>query len=81
MPKLRRLSGKAVIAILEQFGFVVIRITGSHHHMRRTVGDENQYLMVAVHGNKPIPTGTLHKLYRRACHYIPEDELRPYFYS
>ncbi len=35
MPKLRRLSGAAVIAILEGFGFIVIGQVGSHVKLRR----------------------------------------------
>ncbi|HHY58515.1 MAG TPA: addiction module toxin, HicA family [Chloroflexi bacterium] len=35
MPKLRRLSGATVIAILEDFGFTVIAQAGSHVKLRR----------------------------------------------
>ena len=31
MPKLRRLSGKDIVKILESLGFSVVRIRGSHH--------------------------------------------------
>jgi predicted RNA binding protein YcfA (HicA-like mRNA interferase family) len=81
MPKLRRLSGKETITILERFDFVVIRIKGSHHRLRRTVEDKNQYLTVPVHGSKPLAASTLRSIYRQACAHIPEKELRPHFYA
>jgi len=37
MPKLRRLSGKEIVKILESMGFVVVRVRGSHHILRRIV--------------------------------------------
>jgi predicted RNA binding protein YcfA (HicA-like mRNA interferase family) len=81
MPKLRRLTGKQVVAIMEGFGFEVIRIRGSHHHMRRIVEDTHQNLNVPIHGNKPLPTGTLNGIYRQAKEYIPERDLKSYFYT
>lgn len=81
MPRLRRLSGREIIAIFEQFGFVVIRIDGSHHHMRRQVEGKNQYLLVSVHSRKSLGPGLIRTIYRQALEYIPEDELRPFFYS
>ncbi len=81
MPKLRRLSGKQVVAIFEGFGFTVIRISGSHHRMRRAVGGRSQYLTVPVHGNKALKVGMLKGLYRDGCRHIPEDDLKPHFYT
>lgn len=81
MPKLRRLSGLDVIHILEQFGFRVVRIRGSHHILRRTVGDDIQTVNVPVHGSKQIGPGLLKRIYRGAGRYIPEEDLRSHFYS
>lgn len=81
MPRLRRLSGYDVIRILEAFGFTVIRIRGSHHIMRRTVEGAAQTLNVPVHGHTPLKIGMLHAIYRSACAYIPEEHLRPLFYT
>lgn len=81
MSKLRRLNGAEVIRLLEAFGFSVIRIRGSHHILRRVVDGSAQTLNVPVHGNKPLPTGTLRAIYRDACRYIADEELRPYFYT
>ena len=81
MPRLRRLNGRETIRILERFGFELVGIRGSHHHMRRIVDGERQSINVPVHGNKPLSVGTLHSIYRQACMYVPETELKPHFYA
>lgn len=45
MPKLKRLSGEEVIAILSRFGFVVHAERGSHVKLRRNgpSGQQNPY--------------------------------------
>jgi len=81
MPKLRRLNGRQIINILEQFNFEVVRVRGSHHNMRRVVNQQNQNLNVPVHGNKVLATGTVRGIYRQASEFIPEEELHPHFYT
>jgi predicted RNA binding protein YcfA (HicA-like mRNA interferase family) len=81
MPRLRRLSGAEVIRILEDFGFEIISVKGSHHKLRRVINQQKQTLHIPVHGSRPMPTGTLRSIYKQACAYIPEEELRPHFYT
>ena len=81
MPKLRRLSGREAVAILEDFGFMVIKTRGSHYKLRRIVAVQKQVLLVLVHGNKPLPPGTLHSIYREARNYISEGKLRSRFFT
>lgn len=86
MPKLRRLNGQQVVRILEELGFKVIRIRGSHHVMRRVVKtktgkEETQTVNVPVHGSKQLGAGMLKRLYRDATRYIPEEELKSHFYT
>lgn len=81
MPRLRSLSGAAIIRILEGFGFEVIGIKGSHHKLRRVVDEQKQTLHVPVHGKKPIAPGTLRSIYKQASAYIPEEDLNPHFYT
>jgi predicted RNA binding protein YcfA (HicA-like mRNA interferase family) len=81
MPRLRRLSGKEVIRIFQRFGFEVFSQRGSHIRLQRIVNGEEQRLLVAVHGNKPIPIGTLKSIYDDGCRFILEEELRPHFYT
>lgn len=81
MPKLRRINGYEIIKILEGFGFEVIRIGGSHHLMRRIREGRSETINVPVDGHKALATGTLHSVYRDACRYLPEDEIRAFFYT
>jgi predicted RNA binding protein YcfA (HicA-like mRNA interferase family) len=81
MPRLRRLSGLEIIDILDDFGFAVISIKGSHHKLRRVVDGSKQTLIVPVHGKKPLQTGTILSIYRTACTYIPEDQIALLFYT
>ena len=55
MPKLPAINAKKVISTLGEFGFVIHRIIGSHHVL---IKDEST-VVVPVHGNEPLPTGTL----------------------
>lgn len=64
MSKLPAVDGKTAIAIFESFGFVVDRVRGSHHTMKKPGHPEN--VVVAMHGSKPIPTGTLRSMIRAA---------------
>ncbi len=79
-PKLKRLSGKEVIAILTNFGFAVISQRGSHVKLRRNPTLlEKQTLTIPNH--KEIDIGTLHAIIRQANRYINEEELKKEFYS
>jgi len=79
-PKLRRLSGKEVIAILRRFGFDVNSQRGSHAKLRRvSPGGERQTLTIAVHDE--LDVGTLQAIFRQASKYIPADELRAHFFT
>lgn len=55
MPKLRRLSGSAVVHILEGFGFIVRAQAGSHIKLRR-IGPQGQRQMLMI----PHHTELLH---------------------
>ena len=80
MPKLRRLSGPEVIRILEDFGFAVLTQRGSHVKLRRIgPAGEKQTLTIPRHGE--LDTGTLRGIFRQASRYIPDADLRPYFYA
>lgn len=80
MPKLRRLSASEVISILQRFGFVLFKQSGSHIKLRRiSPVSEKQTLTVPNH--RQLDTGTCHAIYRQACRYISADDLHPFFYS
>ncbi len=81
MPRLRKLSGAEIVTLLQSFGFEVIKVEGSHHKLRRVVNEQRQTLHIPVHGSKPLGVGVLSAIYKQARTYIPEEELRSYFYS
>jgi predicted RNA binding protein YcfA (HicA-like mRNA interferase family) len=56
-----RLSGKDVVKALTKDGWIVQRVSGSHHVMRHPNG---QHVSVPVHGNRPLPAGTLGSICR-----------------
>ena len=80
MSKMRQLSGKDVLRALAALGFVTVKIRGSHAKVRRVLENgERQTLTIPIH--KSIAPGTLHAIYRQAQRFIPEEELRPWFYA
>ncbi|ALA61156.1 type II toxin-antitoxin system HicA family toxin [Nitrospira moscoviensis] len=79
MPKLRRLSGHDVVAILKTFGFVVVAQRGSHMKLKRRGSEGDQVLTIPAHTS--LDLGTLRAIFRQAGRFIPEDRLRPHFYS
>ena len=80
MPKLRRLSGAEVIAILDRFDFNVHSRRGSHVKLRRELPDGTvQSLTIPDH--RELDTGTCRAVFRQASRFIAEKDLRPHFYS
>jgi predicted RNA binding protein YcfA (HicA-like mRNA interferase family) len=80
MPKLRRLSGTEIVTVLAQFRFSVHSQRGSHVKLRRQLADGTvQTLTVPAHPE--LDTGTCRAILRQASRFIPEEQLRPYFYS
>ena len=79
MPRLKPLSGDDVIGILAGFGFVIHSQRGSHVKLRRSSGGATQTLTIPRH--KELDPGTLRAILRQATRFIPEDQLRPQFYT
>ena len=77
MPKLRRLSGREVVILLQRAGFVIVRVRGSHHILK--LGECS--VTAPVHGNDSLPIGTLKKIYTDAVACASEDQIRPLFYT
>ena len=49
-------SAKEVVKVLRRHGFVLVGQSGSHQKWRHANGRQ---VIVAMHGSKPIPLGTL----------------------
>lgn len=80
MPRLRRLSGLEVVAILRRFGFEIHKQEGSHMKLRR-LSATGRPQTVSVPRHRQLVTPTLFSVYKQALQYIPEEDLRPYFYT
>jgi len=79
-PKLKRLSGAEVVAILRSFGFEVHSQRGSHVKLRRIVSDgERQTLTIPLHSE--LDAGTLRAIIRQARRYVPATDLQRHFYT
>ena len=57
-------SGKELIRLLEQHGWKVERIEGSHHILTRS--DREETISIPVHGNHSLKTGMLRAILRVA---------------
>ncbi|MEK7144718.1 MAG: type II toxin-antitoxin system HicA family toxin [Patescibacteria group bacterium] len=79
MPKPKRLSGSDIIRIFEHFGFAVENQRGSHIKLSRFESGGKQVLLISNH--KELKTGAVVGIFRQATRYVPESELRKYFYA
>lgn len=79
MTRLRQMSGREVLRALGSFGFQAVKIRDSHAKLRRVLpGGERQTLTIPLH--KTLASGTLAAIFRQAVRYIPEADLKPWFF-
>ncbi|PYT16700.1 MAG: type II toxin-antitoxin system HicA family toxin [Acidobacteria bacterium] len=77
--RLRRLSAREICQGLGGLGFEVVAVRGSHAKLRRTTPDgRRQTLTVPLH--RELASGTLRAIFRQACRFVPEEELRSLFF-
>jgi predicted RNA binding protein YcfA (HicA-like mRNA interferase family) len=69
---MKSVSGKTLCKIVEQRGWVLKRITGSHHIYIKP--GARSILSIPVHGNRDLPIGTLKGLMKDA--ELNEQDLR-----
>ncbi len=80
MTRLRQMSGRDLLRALGSFGFEVVSMRGSHAKLRRVLASgERQTLTIPVHKN--LDQGTLHAIFRQAMRFVPEADLRPWFFT
>lgn len=58
------MTGNEMIKLLKKHGWSIVRINGSHHVMAKK--GEPKKVVVPVHGNKTLATGTEHDILRQA---------------
>ncbi|MEC4818094.1 MAG: type II toxin-antitoxin system HicA family toxin [Scytonema sp. PMC 1069.18] len=68
---MKTVSGKTLCRIVEQHGWQLKRVTGSHHIYAKE--GANSILSIPVHGNRDLPSGTLKSLLKDAG--LNEDNL------
>jgi len=73
LTQLPAVTGKELVAVLQQLGFVVLRIKGSHHFMHHPDGRRT---VVPVHAGEDIGPGLLSKILRDAK--LTKQELKPH---
>lgn len=61
---MKNISGKKLCKILEDNGWVLVRISGSHHVY--TKNGEEAKIVVPVHGNKELKIGLLKAILKTA---------------
>lgn len=79
-PKLKRLSGIEVISIFRKHGFQVESQHGSHAKLVR-INPSGGREILTVPTHRELDIGTLHAIIRQANRFIPEDDLRPDFFT
>lgn len=80
MPRLRRLSGRQVVRLLQGMGFVVDRTRGSHATLVR-IGPTGSRQVVTVPLHRQLALGTLRAIYRRVARFVPEGDLKAGFFT
>lgn len=78
-PRLRALSAREVLRALTSFGFEVASTRGSHAKLRR-VNEAGVVEILTIPLHREIAPGTLRAIYRQACRFVREEELRAFFY-
>lgn len=57
--KLKVVSGKHLIKLLQSLGFILVRVKGSHHRLKHK---DRRVTTVPVHKNDNLAKGLLHKI-------------------
>jgi predicted RNA binding protein YcfA (HicA-like mRNA interferase family) len=73
MTKLPSATGARVVRALGRAGFVVVRVSGSHHRMVHA-DDATRATTVPVHGSTPLKSGTLRNILKQTG--LTADELQ-----
>lgn len=68
---MKSISGKNLCKIVEKKGWILKKITGSHHIYEKT--NENKIISIPVHRNQDLKLGTLKSIMKIAN--LSEDDL------
>lgn len=53
-----------MLRLLQGHGWVVVRIRGSHHHLRK--GDDEQVIILPIHGKQELRKGLQEQILKEA---------------
>jgi predicted RNA binding protein YcfA (HicA-like mRNA interferase family) len=67
----KQVSGRELARIIQQRGWVLARIHGSHHIF--TMAGRRERIVIPIHGNRSLKTGLLRSLMKIAD--LREDDL------
>jgi predicted RNA binding protein YcfA (HicA-like mRNA interferase family) len=79
-PGLRALSAREILRALRSFGFEVVATRGSRAKLRRVLPD-GRTVTLTVPLHRVLARGTVAAVYRQALRFVPEEDLRPFFYA
>jgi len=79
MPKLRRISGKDVMNLLLQEGFILLRQKGSHVRLLLQNGSVIHRVTIPLHTE--LDRGTLRSIVRSLERCMSEEKIAEIFYS
>jgi predicted RNA binding protein YcfA (HicA-like mRNA interferase family) len=63
--KLAGLTGHQIVRALQRGGFELVRVSGSHHMLRKP-GQPLHKVSVPVHGSQNLPPGTVRSIIKQA---------------
>ena len=79
-PRLRRLSAKQVVRLLQGMGFTVDRTRGSHARLVR-VAPTGARQVVTAPMHRELALGTVRAVYRRVARFVPEAVVKAAFFT
>lgn len=79
MPKLKSLSSKDIIKILELFDFENISQKGSHVKLVRKTTIQKQVLVIPDH--KDLKRGTIKAIFNQLSRFVSSEKLQEHFYN
>lgn len=68
---MKSISGRKLCKVIEKIGWKLVRVKGSHHIY--TKENVSKIVVVPVHGNRDLPTGTLKGILKDA--ELTEDDI------
>jgi predicted RNA binding protein YcfA (HicA-like mRNA interferase family) len=80
MSKLKVLSGKDIVKIFEEIGFHIAGQKGSHLKLKREI-ENNHSQTLTIPNHQELDKGTIKAIDNQSLKYIPESDLRKYFYT